>query len=231
MSTTRCLLAFDAAGRGCSAAVWRAGAVLAATQETMRRGQAERLVPAIEATLQAAGVGWADLDLLAVTTGPGGFTGVRIGLATARGAALARGLPILGIDNFTALAAATDPEARTGRTLLVAIDAKRADLYARAFDADLTPKTEPLALLPAELDARLPAGPLLLAGDAAEAAGPALAAAGRDVAVAAGVELVDPAVLARRAAARPRPQPDAPPPRPLYLRPPDVTLPAAGAAR
>lgn len=231
MSGAGTLLAFDAAGRGCSAALWRDGRVLAATREEMRRGQAERLLPVIEATLRDAGVGWGELDALAVTTGPGGFTGVRIGLATARGAALARGLPLLGIDGFEALAAATAPADRRGRTLLVTIDAKRADLYARAFQADLTPAGPPLALAPEALDAQLPPGPLLLAGDAVAAARPALEAAGRAVAVADGVELVDPAVLARLAAGRPWPAPDAPPPRPLYLRPPDVTLPAAGASR
>jgi tRNA threonylcarbamoyladenosine biosynthesis protein TsaB len=231
MSATGTLLAFDAAGRGCSAALWRDGRVLAATREAMRRGQAERLLPVIEATLHAAGVGWGGLDALAVTTGPGGFTGVRIGLATARGAALARGLPVLGIDGFEALAAATAPDERQGRTLLVTIDAKRADLYARAFAADLSPAGPPLALHPQALDAALPPGPLLLAGDAAALARPALEAAGRQVAVAAGVELVDPAVLARLAAARPWPAADAPPPRPLYLRPPDVTLPDAGGPR
>jgi len=221
------LLAFDAAGGGCSVAVWRQGAVVARRHEAMRRGQAERLVPMIEAAMDEAGLAYAALDAVAVTTGPGGFTGVRIGLATARGFALALDRPVVGVSSFEAAAAATDPAARR-RTLAVLIDARRDDLYVQAFNADLKPLTAPGACPPEALAATLPEGPLLLAGDAVAQGRPALAAAGRDLAVAESPAQVDAAVVARLAAARPLPGPDAPPPRPLYLRAPDVTPPPAG---
>ena len=230
--SARTLLAFDAAGRGCSAAVWRDGAVLASDRARMARGQAERLVPMIESVLNAAGVAHAALDAIAVTTGPGAFTGVRIGLATARGYALALGIPAIGIDNLTAIAAGTPAQARAGRTLLVLIDAKRADVYAQAFRPDLTPASAPMAVTPEALDAALPPGPLLLAGDGDGAvagsggAEAALRATGREVAWADAPALADPEVLAHLAAHKPMPAADAPPPRPLYLRPPDVTWPA-----
>lgn len=220
----RTILAFDAAGRGCSAAIWRSGQVVAARREEMRRGQAERLVPLIEATLADAEVAYETLDALAVTTGPGGFTGVRIGLAAARGYALTLGLPVIGVSNFEVIAAATDSVARAGRTLLVAIDAKRTDIYAQAFDASLTPVSDPCAVAPTALAGQLPDGPLLLAGDAVSPARAALESAGREVAVDGDAELADPAVLVRLAAEAPLPAAGILP-RPLYLRPPDVTLP------
>lgn len=220
----RTILAFDSAGRGCSAAIWRSGEVVAVRREEMRRGQAERLIPVIEATLADAGIGYETLDAVAVTTGPGGFTGVRIGLATARGYALTLGVPVIGLSNFEVIVAATDPMARAGRTLVVAIDAKRTDIYAQAFDASLSSVSDPLAVAPAVLAERLPAGALLLAGDAVSPARAALESAAREVAVDEKAELADPAILARLATEAPLPAGGVLP-RPLYLRPPDVTLP------
>ena len=224
--SARTLLAFDAAGHGCSAAVWHDGAVLASRQEPMRRGQAERLVPMIESVLAAAGVGHGALDALAVTAGPGAFTGVRIGLATARGYALALGIPAIGIGSLAAVAAGTDPTERAGRTLLVLIDAKRADVYAQAFGPDLRPAGDPMAVAPDDLDAALPPGGLLLAGDGDAGAAAALRAAGRDVVRADAPALVDPGVLAGLAARQPIPPRHAASPRPVYLRPPDVAVPS-----
>jgi tRNA threonylcarbamoyladenosine biosynthesis protein TsaB len=224
--TVRTLLALDAAGRGCSAAVWRDGTVLAADTAAMARGQAERLVPMVESVLGTAGVAHDELDALAVTTGPGAFTGVRIGLATARGYALALGIPLIGIGSLHAIAGGTEPDERAGHTLLVLIDAKRTDVYAQAFHPDLTPVGAPMAVAPAALDAALPPGPLLLAGDGDAGAADSLRAAGREVVRANAPALADPGVLAHLAAREPLPAADAPPPRPVYLRPPDVTWPA-----
>ncbi|RMD63862.1 MAG: tRNA (adenosine(37)-N6)-threonylcarbamoyltransferase complex dimerization subunit type 1 TsaB, partial [Alphaproteobacteria bacterium] len=100
------MLALDAAGAACSAALWRDGAVRARRFEVMSRGQAERLVPMIQDVMAAAGQAYAALDAVAVACGPGGFTGVRIALATARGLALAQHLPLVGVSSFEAVAAA-----------------------------------------------------------------------------------------------------------------------------
>ncbi len=225
MAAIKTLLAMDAAGKACSAAVWRADKVTAQASEDMARGQSERLVPMIEAVMAQAALDYEDLDAIAVTLGPGGFTGVRIGLATARGLALACDLPLIGVSNLEVVATAVPRAQRAGHRLVVVLDAKRAELYAQSFDDSGRALDEAACVLPEELVAGLPPGPLLLAGDAVAQAQPALSAAGRAFELAAPCTGADAAEVAALAAGRPLPAPGAPPPRPLYLRPPDVTRP------
>ncbi len=229
----RCLLAFDAAGAACSAALWRDGRIVAHRFAAMRRGQSEHLVPMIGEVMTAADVPYAALDALAVTVGPGGFTGVRIGLATARGLALALHKPLIGISNFTAVAAAVAATEGAGRILTVVLDSKRRELYAQAFAAAGDGPPRPLgpgaAMPPEALAAWLPAGPVLLAGDASGPAMAALRVAGRDVRAATSPGCTDAVCVAMLAAALPVPEPGADRPRPLYLRSPDVTPPVSGA--
>src|SRR3954469_13051000 len=128
------VLAFDCAISGLAVAVVRDGAALAQRREE-GRGQAATLLPAIARVLQEANVDRRALSLLAVTVGPGSFTGVRVGLAAARGLALASGLPLFGVTAFEAISAAVAPAERIGRTLLVAIDSRRGDLFLQGFAA------------------------------------------------------------------------------------------------
>lgn len=221
----RTVLAMDTAGAACSVALWRDGRVQAKRFEPMLRGQSERLIPMIQDIMSEAKARFSELDAIAVTVGPGGFTGVRIGLATARGLALACRRPVIGISNFLALAAAACGEAAQGRWLAVLIDAKRRDLYAQAFDAELRPQTQGASLSAELLDDFLPDGPLLLVGDGVPQALPALGQGSRSFVVSQGSGLTDAALVAELAASAELPAAGAPPPRPLYLRPPDVTPP------
>jgi tRNA threonylcarbamoyladenosine biosynthesis protein TsaB len=225
------VLALDTSGAACSVALRdRAGRLLGHRIQALARGHAELLMPMLRDVMAEAEVDFAALALIAVTIGPGSFTGIRVGLAAARGLALASGLPILGITAFEALAQAVPPAEREGRTLLVAIDSKRGDLFVQGFaDAD-TPLSAPAAMAPEALAAGVPAGPLLLAGDGAARAGATLAAAGHAATLASQAGSPDAAAVASVALARWR-QGEVPvPPLPLYLRAPDVTLPAARAA-
>ena len=234
------ILAIDTAAGACSAAVWDEGRVHQRVLE-MSRGHAEALLPLVLATLNDAGRSFADLDLLAVTIGPGAFTGLRIGLAAARGLALATGLPCVGVTTLEAMAAAVPASATGGRRLLVALDSKRGDVYAQVFiegeAASEAAVVAPagLALLLATVPA-LPAGPLMVAGDAAAVVLPALVAAGiaAVAASAPGYPLAAhvAAIAARRA---PASRDSLPPPVPLYLRPPTTgpqpAAPATGSGR
>jgi tRNA threonylcarbamoyladenosine biosynthesis protein TsaB len=197
----------------------------------MPHGQAEALLPMVERTMGAARLAAPTLDLITVTTGPGSFTGIRVGLAAAKGIALGLGAPLFGVTSFEAVAAAcaADP---LERFLLVALDSRRADLYIQLFDPARHALGSPAAVLPEALTEIVTAatGPRALAvtGDAAARAAAVLD--GRDCA-----SLVTdgepPAVGAVRAAlALWRRGVRSGPARPLYLRPPDVTLAPGQAA-
>jgi tRNA threonylcarbamoyl adenosine modification protein YeaZ len=98
------ILAFDTSAAHCAAAVVRGNATLAARSEPMARGQAERLPPMLDEVLTEAGAEWSDLAALAVCTGPGNFTGLRIATGLARGLAMGLGIPAIGVTLFEALA-------------------------------------------------------------------------------------------------------------------------------
>ncbi|MCH8036263.1 MAG: tRNA (adenosine(37)-N6)-threonylcarbamoyltransferase complex dimerization subunit type 1 TsaB, partial [Proteobacteria bacterium] len=137
------LLALDTSMTACSVALWRRGGVVRSLRRDMERGHAEALMPMVRDVLDGAGHGAADLDLVAVTVGPGAFTGLRIGLAAARGLALAAGLPCFGATTTETVAHAVPSRERSGATLLVVLQSNRADIYAQTFNADLEPLSEP----------------------------------------------------------------------------------------
>lgn len=100
------LLAFDTSGPWCAAALVSGAPPLVRVEE-MARGQAERLVPLLEALLAEGGARWSDLSAIGVCTGPGNFTGIRIGVSAARGLAMGLGIPAIGVSTFEAVAAMT----------------------------------------------------------------------------------------------------------------------------
>ena len=220
------VLALDTAGSACSAAVGRDGVVLAYERREMRHGHAEALLPMIDRVMTVAGLAATDIDTVAVSTGPGGFTGIRAGLAGAQGLALAIDARLIGVSSFAAVAALLAPRAET--PLLVALDSRRADPYVQLFDAGHEPASEPAAVPPEHLAAHVAASiggaRLRIAGDAAEAAAAALVDRGHlEV-------LADTAPDARGVLAAAFHQVAAiidTSARPLYLRLPDVSLPKA----
>ena len=101
------LLVFDATAGRCAAAVFDGDMLVTESSDAMTRGHAERLFPLIGECLAAGGLSYADITAIAVCTGPGNFTGARIGVAAARGLALSLGAPSIGVDRFDAAAEGT----------------------------------------------------------------------------------------------------------------------------
>jgi tRNA threonylcarbamoyladenosine biosynthesis protein TsaB len=220
------VLAFDSAGYGCSAAVLARGRLAARRSAAMERGQTEALIPMIGTVLAEAGLAAGEIDLIAVTVGPGAFTGLRVALAAAHGLALATGLPLLGVSNFAAVAAQVPPAARGSRPLVVALDSKRSELYLQAFDVDGAAEGKGALVAPEAFASWVPEGPLIVAGDGASRLAAALDT--NRVELAPGSGMTDAADVARLAVAAWRPGIHPERPQPLYLRAPDTTLPRLG---
>jgi len=181
------------------------------------------LLAEVERCAEAAG-GWSAVDRIAVGTGPGSYTGLRIGIATARGLAQARGLPLAGVSSLAALAhgMAGHPEA-IARRLLPVLDARRGQVFAALYERDGVEVWEPLVADPASLAGRLgelEASPLA-AGDGAVRFRAELEAAGVTVAPS-----EDPVhrIYAQDVCALGESTAEAPPDQiePVYLRPPDA---------
>jgi tRNA threonylcarbamoyladenosine biosynthesis protein TsaB len=139
------LLALDTAANFCSVAILDAesGTMLAKISEDIGKGHAERLMGIIEQAVAEAGISISEIGKVVASVGPGSFTGVRVGVATARGLALALQCPAIGISTLRALAfdsQRTFPD----RPTLAVIDARRDELYAQFFAADGAEASEPV---------------------------------------------------------------------------------------
>src|SRR6266480_5558074 len=124
------ILAIDTALDACSAAVLdtNAARLIAHESEPMKRGHAEALMPLLARVIKQAGIAFADLDRIAVTTGPGSFTGLRVGLSAARGIALAANKPVVGVTTLTAYAAPVVSQ-NGEQPVISAIDARHDQVY------------------------------------------------------------------------------------------------------
>jgi tRNA threonylcarbamoyladenosine biosynthesis protein TsaB len=216
------ILALDASSQACSAAVVTDGQVVAHRLRQLERGQAEALIPLAAEALAEAGLACAGADVIACTVGPGSFTGLRIGLAAARGLVLATGKRFAGVTSFEALGRAVPPDERQGHAILAAVDAKRAELFVQFLDDRLNPLGEPLAVLPAAIMAHLPPGPLLVVGDGAPRLQEVLK--GQAQVRFAQIGPIDAQWVGLAVWDRLQAGLEVLPPVPLYLRAPDVTL-------
>ena len=176
------VLALDTAGSNCAVAVARPSVdgveTLARAEERIGRGHAERLMPMIESVLRATSVSFDDLGRIAVTTGPGSFTGVRIGIAAARGLSLALDIPAVGIGSLEALALPVC-QANTEGTAVAILDARRGEVYALAKNlAAGTLMIEAAAMRAEDLATKLAivGRPLILTGAGAPLVAPLLGA-------------------------------------------------------
>jgi tRNA threonylcarbamoyladenosine biosynthesis protein TsaB len=220
------ILAFDTCFDACSVCVARSSAAgieaLASALEQFQTGHAERLVPMIAEVMAQAGVGFPDMDRIAVTVGPGTFTGTRIGIAAARGLALVTDVPVVGASSLAVMAIVAERELASrnaAEDLVVAVDARRGEVYAQAFGVSAR-ELSPPQLLPIEAAAQLGGSPaLLVVGSGSAAVAEAATRAGRQATASLPGLLPDATALAALAVDL---APGDGPVAPLYLRPPDA---------
>ncbi len=209
------MLAIETAGSACSVAL-RISADQPPAHEIMAtsHGHATALAPMIQRLAKSTDIDLRSLKAIAVSCGPGGFTGIRVGLATARAMALATRCPIIGIGSFQTLAATA---ARSGGKLaarnLVVLDSRRSDLFAVELGADLRPLSVAGLLTAQEIEARCKTSgvPLIADADLTQFAGLGGLSASADA-----------VAVAELASTRPDLHQ---PGEPIYLRPPDVSQP------
>lgn len=211
------VLALDTCLAACSVALTRDGETLGALSEPTARGHQERLAPMTRDLMASAGLEFPALDRIGVTVGPGSFTGLRVGLAFAKGLAFALGRRCLGVGTLEALAASLEGDGPRAAV----IDAGRGRVYLQLFDGAV-PLSGP-DILPVEtaaarlLEVFASSADVALTGPGADLLAGALPGS-----VVRPMPAPDPRAVARLAEKAPLA-----PPRPLYLRAPDATAKAA----
>ncbi len=208
-------LAVDTCLGACSVAIRDGDTVLAHRFELMDRGHAEALAPMVDEAMRSAAVAYDELEQLAVTVGPGTFTGQRVGLAFMRGMRIALKKPLVGVTSLETMAHQAIAESHIARAAALH-DARRDEVYLEIVEGGVS-LLAPTVLLFADAVAKLRALPLVLCGTAAPRAAVELTSATLSA-----VRQPDALWTARIAATRTA---GAEPPRPLYLRAPDAKLP------
>lgn len=218
------VLGFDTCLESCSVAVGvglgGAAPRISSRIEPMATGQAERLMPMIEWAVDAAGIGFADIDRIAVTNGPGTFTGMRIGVAAARALALSLGIPVITFTSLEVMALDPRLEVEDGEAAVITIDARRGQVYClEVVPSPRGDRAGPRLLALSDAAAAGGTNPVVFAGSGAElVAGEAVRQGRPASAVLADLQPDIARVLSAAARAISSPGP----PRPLYLRPPDA---------
>ncbi len=214
------LLALDTSTGACSVALLdeTGGQIISSRFKLMPRGHAEALAPMVSDVMRDAGCKMTALARLGVTTGPGTFTGVRIGIAFARALAAALAIPLSGISTLRAIAANVDGNLRVAAVM----DARRGEMYMQIFKPGGEAQTEPQALGLSEAAEILPHEKMVLVGSGAEL----VFAKGGDPAPAWELPDISPFPDARNVASLLFENPGyGLKPAPLYLRPPDAKQP------
>ena len=220
------VLAIDTSLGATSACLLQAGAAVPLSVESvpMERGHAEALLPMIDRVVSRAPDGFGSIGRVAVTVGPGSFTGIRVGVAAARAIGLACDVPVVGVSTLAALAA---PVIATGYRPLVAaaIDARHNNVYIQSFSTDGGTQVGPAALSVADALRALGRGPFRLVGSAASIMAIAAWSAGVNADVDEKSFLPDIVFVARLGLLA---DPTRAVPKPVYLKPPDAAPPTTG---
>ena len=215
------ILAIDTALGACSACVLEAGATqpVAIEQVAMERGHAEALMPMIERVMGEVEGGFSSLDRVAVTIGPGGYTGLRVGISAARAIAFAAGIPAVGVSTLAATAAPLIGR-EGGRVIAAALDARHGQVWFQALNAQGKQLVSIRQVNHRDAARAIGAGPVSLVGSAALAVANEAWAIGLDAVVVDDARAPDVIWVARLGMIA---DPQSAPPRPLYLKEPETT--------
>lgn len=217
------ILAIDTALEACSVVLMDGDAIVAREHQAMLRGHAEALMPMVARLREATVLDFATLDRIAVTVGPGSFTGLRVGIAAARGIAAAAARPVVGITTLAAFAAPLIA-ADTSTPVVVAIDARHDHVFLQAFDGDGTIRIKPIYISVADAARRIAPYAPRLVGNAAQILAAAWPA---DEAPPAAVEQQSAPSIDWVARLGSVADPAVTPPKPFYLKPADAQPQAA----
>ena len=214
------ILAIDTSCGAASVAVVEGGLAepLAVLSRPMARGHADALAPMVEEAMRGIDGGFASLGRIAVTTGPGSFTGIRVGVAMARAMGVALAIPVVGVSTLAAFAAPLLSEPRAG-IIAAAIDARHGSVYFQLFEASGRPLGPPRCDTPRECVRAIGAGPAWLAGDAAAIVGTEAHRAGLPYDLDAARDTPDIVAVASMGLAL---DPSISPARPVYVKPVDA---------
>ncbi len=208
------ILAIDTALNTVAACVWddHESRVVASEAMPVERGHDEHLLPLVERVLAKTDEGLDHIDRIAVTIGPGSFTGIRIGIAAARAIGLVRNIPVIGVPTLIAFAA---PFIGKGEAAVAAlIDARHGQVYAQVFSAIGKCIVEPRILPMAAAIRLIGSGPVFLTGNAAQVAAIEAWSSGLKAEVAGETGAPEISYIARLGALA---EPSASPPVPMYL--------------
>lgn len=214
------ILAIDTSMSAASACVSLGDAdeLVAIRSLPMERGHAEALMPLVAEVMAAVPEGFSALTRVAVAVGPGSFTGIRVGVAAARGIALAAGIPAVGVSTFSAFAAPWIGQ-QQGQIVACAIDARHGNVYIQAFDASGHVVLSPRLSTPREALRAIGAGSLCLVGSGAALLAAEAQAIGSEAIVCGPAAAPDIRQVARLGLIA---DPASAPARPYYLKPPDA---------
>jgi len=214
------VLAIDTALAACSAAIFDTehGHIVASESEPMLRGHAEALMPLVQRVMDAAYLTFPAIDRVAVTTGPGSFTGLRVGIAAARGIVLAAGKPAVGVTTLSAYAA-PHMAADDSVPVIAVIDARHGQVYMQHFTPGGRTLTAPRFATLREAARLAGQTPACIVGSAAQAVADAISPSDAAPLIVDARGAPDIAWVARMGAVVPLSEV---PPAPLYLRAADA---------
>lgn len=228
MTSPAFILAIDTSLGACSACSLAPGAAEPAARESllMARGHAEALVPLLDRVVSRLPGGFAALGRVAVTVGPGSFTGIRVGVSAARAVGLACRIPVVGVSTLSALAA---PAVARGLSsaVVAAVDARHGSVYVQDFGPDGGTRLSPAVLPVADAVRALGRGPFRMVGSGAPALAIEAWARGLGAEVDETAFVPDVAFVAQLGLLA---DPGRAPPRPSYLKPPDAKPSGGGLA-